>query len=143
MLVAGSYVQVCNGTRAIKPVSFINNVDPAFSVPQSKHRVRLYDAAAFPFDKRECDSNGYHEWVAHFLCLAIKVSSCGNWLSVHVCHDHPYMGFKTDKDRLGFGQQRRKGLSSTVDLTWACSFIRVLFCTDIEELRMSVGLITA
>ena len=60
--------------RAV-PVSFINNVDPAFGVPHTTDSLPIYDAAEFPFDNIDCDSNGYHEWVAHFLCLAIKVST--------------------------------------------------------------------
>lgn len=83
-------MQVYNDTQAVTwPVSFINNVDPAFGVPQSKDSVWLYDAAAFPFDARDCDSNGYHEWVAHFLCLAIKVrrlAVCACMSSTHVCN---------------------------------------------------------
>ena len=59
------------------PVSFINNVDPAFGVPTAKDAdgmvKELYNSQEFPFDPEEYDINGLHEFVAHFLCLAIKV----------------------------------------------------------------------
>ena len=59
------------------PVSFINDVDPAFDVPfakDAKGAVRpIYSPTDFPFDPAEYDVNGLHEFVAHFLCLAIKV----------------------------------------------------------------------
>ena len=74
---AGSYVRVNNKNI---PVTFINNVDPAFGVPlapvahqDSKGKVSLYEPKSFPFDSDDYDKNGLHEWVAHFLCLAIKV----------------------------------------------------------------------
>ena len=59
------------------PVSFINNVDPAFGVPIAEDADgavnQLYSPQDFPFDPEEYDVNGLHEFVAHFLCLAIKV----------------------------------------------------------------------
>lgn len=67
------------------PVSFINNVDPAFDVPFAKDANgaarRLYSPTDFPFDPAEHDVNGLHEFVAHFLCLAIKVT-CTSTLAV-------------------------------------------------------------
>ena len=59
------------------PVSFINNVDPAFGVPIAEDADgavnQLYNSQDFPFDPEEYDVNGLHEFVAHFLCLTIKV----------------------------------------------------------------------
>ncbi len=59
------------------PVSFINNVDPAFGVPTAEDAdgmvKQLYNPQQFPFDLEQYDVNGLHEFVAHFLCLAIKV----------------------------------------------------------------------
>ncbi|KAL0025452.1 hypothetical protein WJX77_001094 [Trebouxia sp. C0004] len=70
-----SYIEVDN---AKLPVSFINNVDPAFGVPTAEDADgivnQLYSPQDFPFDPEEYDVNGLHEFVAHFLCLAIKVS---------------------------------------------------------------------
>ena len=69
---AASYIEVDNVKL---PVSFINNVDPAFGVPIAEDGTvkQLYSPSDFPFDPKECDVNGLHEFVAHFLCLAIKV----------------------------------------------------------------------
>ncbi|KAA6419141.1 MAG: hypothetical protein FRX49_10881 [Trebouxia sp. A1-2] len=71
--VTASYIEVDN---AKLPVSFINDVDPAFGVPIAKECTvnQLYSPQDFPFDPKEYDVNGLHEFVAHFLCLAIKVS---------------------------------------------------------------------
>lgn len=50
----------------------INNADPNFSVPKLDGDF-LYDPAEFPFDPKDADKNGFHEWVVHFLALTIKV----------------------------------------------------------------------
>ena len=71
------------------PVSFINNVDPAFGVPIAEDAGgavnQLYNPQDFPFDPEEYDVNGLHEFVAHFLCLAIKVTHTLIILSTCLC----------------------------------------------------------
>jgi hypothetical protein len=70
--VPGSYYPPVGPLSERRPICLINNADPNFSVPKLDGDY-LYDPAEFPFDRKDADKNGFHEWVMHFLALTIKV----------------------------------------------------------------------
>lgn len=73
---AGSYYPPAGPLSKRRAICLINNADPNYGVPKLDGKP-LYSPVDFPFDPKDADKNGFHEWVVHFLALTIKVSGCG------------------------------------------------------------------